>query len=99
MSRYHLLEQQARRICQNREHLFDRLNGIKGLQVWPSAANFILFQASGNNADAIHAGLRQRGILIKNLHGSHALLEHCLRVTVGTEEENAAFIEALRELA
>lgn len=98
LSRYHVLEQQARRICRSRDELQLQLEGMAGLKVWPSKANFILFRTAGNNADAIYTGLRQRGILIKNLHGSHALLEHCLRVTVGTDEENAAFIGALREL-
>jgi Histidinol-phosphate/aromatic aminotransferase and cobyric acid decarboxylase len=38
------------------------------------------------------------GILIKNLHGSSPLLENCLRVTVGTDEENLAFVKALDQL-
>ena len=37
---------------------------------------------------AFSTALKQRGVLIKNLHGSHRLLENCLRVTVGTPEEN-----------
>jgi histidinol-phosphate aminotransferase len=34
-------------------------------------------------------------VLIKNLNGTHPLLEDCLRVTVGTPEENARFLSAL----
>jgi histidinol-phosphate aminotransferase len=44
----------------------------------------------------VHAGLRKRSVLIKNLDGSHPLLANCLRVTVGTPAENAQFIDALR---
>jgi len=41
--------------------------------------------------------LKQRGVLIKNLHGSHPMLTDCLRVTVGTQEQNQAFVVALQE--
>ena len=39
--------------------------------------------------------LKGRGILVKSLHGSHPLLANCLRLTVGTADENAKLIEAL----
>ena len=71
---------------------------MPGIKVWPSAANFILFRTLNKTAAEIFAGLGQRGILIKNLHGSHPLLENCLRVTVGTEPENQLFLEAMQYL-
>ena len=40
--------------------------------------------------------LRGAGILVKNLHGWHPLLEHCLRITVGTPHENDALLAVLR---
>jgi histidinol-phosphate aminotransferase len=42
--------------------------------------------------------LRQQGILVKNLHGWHPSLEHCLRITVGTPAENDALLAALKNL-
>ena len=43
--------------------------------------------------------LRAAGILVKNLHGWHPLLEHCLRITVGTPAENdAAASRALKAI-
>jgi histidinol-phosphate aminotransferase len=36
-------------------------------------------------------------VLIKNLHGGHPMLKDCLRVTVGTPDENAKFMTALQE--
>jgi len=42
--------------------------------------------------------IRADSILIKNLHGSHSLLNNCLRVTVGTPEENRAFLQALTQI-
>ncbi len=42
------------------------------------------------------AALKARGVLIKNLNGSHPMLAGCLRVTVGTPHENDRFIDALQ---
>lgn len=49
-------------------------------------------------ADAVFTGLKDQGILIKNLNGAHPMLDECLRVTVGRAEENAAFLSALTRL-
>jgi histidinol-phosphate aminotransferase len=49
----------------------------------------------GGRAGELHVALRERGVLVKSLHGAHPLLADCLRVTVGTPEENAAFVAAL----
>ena len=71
------------------EAQLDRLEVVR----FPSAANFILVRVP--DAPAAFEGLKQRGILIKTLHGSHPLLAHCLRLTVGTADENDKLIEAL----
>ncbi|HEX2824934.1 MAG TPA: histidinol-phosphate transaminase [Burkholderiales bacterium] len=89
-----LLEQQAAAIRAERGRLADELAKV-ATTVYPSAANFILFRIE--DADRINAGLKQRGILIKNLNGSHPSLADCLRVTVGTIEENDRFIKALKD--
>jgi histidinol-phosphate aminotransferase len=49
------------------------------------------------NATDVFNGLKQRGVLIKNLNGGHPMLTDCLRVTVGAPEENQKFIAALQE--
>jgi histidinol-phosphate aminotransferase len=67
---------------------------LPGVLPFPSAANFILFRVAA--PDRVFSGLKERGILIKNLAGSHPRLAGCLRVTVGTSTENDAFIKALR---
>ena len=41
-------------------------------------------------------GMKQRGVLVKNVAGLHPLLANCLRLTVGTPEENVLMIDALR---
>lgn len=88
-------ERQAERIRADRESLFEALSAMDGVTPYPSEANFILFGVSPGSAGPVHAGLKERGVLIKNL-ASQPMLEDCLRVTVGTPQENAAFLDALR---
>ncbi len=88
-----LFDTQAANIIKERERLQQALSKITGIQNYPSEANFILFQV--NNAEQVFQGLKDQGILIKILHGSDPLLNNCLRVTVGTPEENTAFLTSL----
>ena len=90
-----LLDEQARQIRHDREPLFQALGRLRGVQVWPSQTNFILFRVENREADQVFAGLRTRGVLIKNLNSSGGMLKGCLRVTVGTPSENDAFLKAL----
>ncbi|HSW53196.1 MAG TPA: histidinol-phosphate transaminase [Sulfuricaulis sp.] len=90
-----LLDEQARQIRAERDRLFESLNALKGIQAWPSLTNFILFRVEPGDADRVFAGLRTHGVLIKNLNAAGGMLRNCLRVTVGTPEENAAFLTAL----
>jgi len=96
LSRYDILEQQAEIICANRLKLFGQLQTIEGVHPWQSSANFILFKSTNKSADVISAALIKQGILIKNMSGSFPALKDCLRVTVGTADENDAFVTALR---
>ncbi len=88
-----VLAQQAAAIKDGRARLAEQLGRTGGVEPFPSDANFILFRTEG--AGRVFERLRSRGVLIKNLHGSHPLLENCLRVTVGTPDENAKFAAAL----
>jgi len=91
-----VLDEQAARLRAERARLLQDLAALSGVQVWPSAANFILFRTN-KPADVVFAALRQQGVLVKNLSGAGGALANCLRVTVGTPEENAAFIASLRK--
>jgi len=93
-----LLEEQAEQIRNDRSFVFDALINIDGVEAWPSEANFILFRVARKGAEYVHAELLKHKILIKNLHGAHPLLENCLRVTIGTAEENDAFLSKLKEI-
>ncbi len=88
---------QTEEICRQREALTAALNRIEGLKVWPSVANFVLFRPSGADARSIFEGLKKRKVLIKNLDGTAPALRNCLRVTVGTGDENAVFLAALEQ--
>ncbi|MBI3546035.1 MAG: histidinol-phosphate transaminase [Gammaproteobacteria bacterium] len=90
-----LLNDQARRIRADREKLLQALSKLPGIRVWPSQTNFILFHVGQRDADKLFESLRGRGVLIKNLNSAGSMLKGCLRVTVGTSEENAAFLNAL----
>jgi histidinol-phosphate aminotransferase len=93
-----VFDMQAGLIRQDRADLLAGLQALPQLTVYPSEANFILFRVPRGQAPAIHAGLRDAGILIKILDGSSPALADCLRVTVGTAEENSTFLKALAGL-
>jgi len=95
LEHHEVLLTQAAQIKRDRVALYQRLIEIAGVTVYPSEANFLLFKVV--RATDVFNGLKQRGVLIKNLHGSHPMLTDCLRVTVGTQEQNQAFIVALQE--
>lgn len=95
LDRIQVLEEQAGRIRAERARLFDAINAQPALHAYPSEANFILFRAPPGRGDTVFSALRDAGILIKNVGGAHPLLADCLRVTVGTPEENTTFANAL----
>ncbi len=89
------LDAQAARIRDARDGLQAALAQRESLRVWPSAGNFLLLRCPAGRATALHRALVGSGVLVKNLDGSHPLLRDCLRVTVGTAEENGRFLAAL----
>jgi histidinol-phosphate aminotransferase len=92
-----LFEEQTRKICDERQAVFDQLKQLDGITPYPSAANFILFRTRFGQADGIFASLQRQGVLIKNLSPQGGVLADCLRVTIGKPEENAAFMSALKK--
>jgi histidinol-phosphate aminotransferase len=94
-----VLEAQAQAVVTERERLDAELRKLPRITVFPSDANFILVRVP--DAAAVFEGMRRRGVLIKNLDTGVPLLEGCVRLTIGTPEENrrclAAFAESLAE--
>jgi len=93
-----MLAVQAQEIRTQRTILTVALQALDTLTVYPSEANFILFRTPAGQATELFEGLKVAGILIKNLDAAGGALQDCLRVTVGTPEENAAFLQALQKL-
>lgn len=65
-----------------------------GVEFWPSQSNFVLFRPSNNAGEHVWQQLVDAGVLVRNC-SSWPRLHGCLRVTVGSVEENAAFLDAL----
>jgi histidinol-phosphate aminotransferase len=97
LDHFDVLQQQASAIRSERSRLLGALRQLGGLTAFDSDANFVLLRVS--DPDRLFTGLRARGILVKNVSGSHPLLWGCLRVTVGTPQENDAFLQALGALS
>jgi histidinol-phosphate aminotransferase len=92
-----VLDEQAAQLRAARAALTQALQALPGLRVWPSAANFILFRCDARPATGVFESLRRQRVLIKNLDRPGSPLAGCLRVTVGTPDENTRFLAALRE--
>ncbi|PIE43195.1 MAG: histidinol-phosphate transaminase [Gammaproteobacteria bacterium] len=96
-----VLQRQAEQLRNNRNSLFRQLSELDGVEVFPSDANFILVRLSASQPFLYSAresfdAMKRAGVLVKCLDGVHALLDNCLRLTVGTTEENAKMMAALK---
>ncbi len=94
LSKQAVFDGQVGRIRRDREQVAACLRELP-VKVFPSQANFLTFRVLEKNADEVFAALREAGVLIKNLNPAAGLLRGCLRVTVGTSEENQIFMEAM----
>lgn len=86
---------QARDLIAQRGLLLDALAALPGVKAWPSDANMVLVRVP--DAARAFEGLRQRKVLVKNISKMHPLLANCLRLTVGTLDENAQLLAALEQ--
>jgi histidinol-phosphate aminotransferase len=89
-----VFEQQAAELRRERAHLLDRLAAMPLVKAWPSDANMILVRVP--DAGRAFEGMKARGVLVKNVSRMHPLLADCLRLTVGTSDENAQMLAALQ---
>jgi histidinol-phosphate aminotransferase len=90
------MAEQAATIRTQRGRLAAALAELPGITVFESQTNFLLARVP--EADRLYDGLKQRRILVKNVHSWHPLLANCLRITVGTPFENDALLAALTGL-
>ena len=89
-----VLDRQAEMLNTERTRLAAELAALPGVEVFPSAANFIALRVP--DAERVCADLRAGKVLVKNLGKMDKMLTDCIRVTVSTPEENTAFLNALK---
>lgn len=86
-------QRQAAAIRSERARVFAALAQLPGVRPWPSQANMILTRVP--DAAHVFAGMRSRKVLVKNVSALHPLLANCLRLTIGTPDENTLMLAAL----
>ncbi len=79
-----------------RARLYAGLQSMKGVRVYPSAANFLLFETLERTPKFVFSALLAKGILIRDV-SSYPMLARGLRVSVGTPAENGEFLSAIQE--
>lgn len=87
------MKQYVKDIVKERGRLFSKLQKLDQIQVYPSEANFLLFKVK--DAESIAKKMIEQKVLIRNI-SQPGPLENCLRVAVGTPEENELFLAALK---
>lgn len=93
LSREEDYQQKVKDILAEKEKLIKNLSGVKGiLTIYPSDANFLLVEVE--NADELYEKLIARKIIIRN---RNSVIKNCVRISVGTPEENEQLLNALKE--
>jgi len=86
--------EQAAVLRDQRERLARELAALPGVTVYPSEANMLLVRVPDSRR--AFDGMKSRRVLVKHIAGLHPLLANCLRLTVGTPDENTLMIDALK---
>ena len=90
------MDERVRAIVAERERLSAELV-LLPIEVTPSGANFVLFRPTARRGREVWQGLLDRSVLVRDCSGWPRLADR-LRVTVGTPDENDAFLDALKEI-
>jgi histidinol-phosphate aminotransferase len=90
------METRVKHVVAERERIAARLRELP-VTTWPSGANFVLFRPERRDGQDVWRALLERDVLIRDC-SSWPRLSGCLRVTVGTPEEDDAFLGALTEV-
>ena len=92
------MEDRVAALVSERDRLVDAMAGL-AVETWPTDANFLLFRPLGSSGDDVWQGLVDRSVLVRNCTTwGHPRLVDCLRVTVGTPDEDDRFLSALTEV-
>ena len=90
------MEERVAQLTEERGRLEAALRELP-CDVWPSGANFVLFRPRTVDGDDVWQQLVDRSVLVRNC-ASWPRLDGCLRVTIGTTDEDDRFLDALREI-
>jgi len=90
------MDARVERIKGERERMVAKLAELP-VTVWPSGANFFLFRANDMSGAELWQGLVDRSVLVRNC-SNWPRISDCLRVTVGTPEDNDRFLEAAGQI-
>ena len=88
---------QAKTVCDERSALTQALQAMPGVTPFPSDANMMLarFEGEPDTASRVFESLKAQKVLVKNVSKMHPLLTNCLRLTIGTPQENQQLLAAL----
>jgi histidinol-phosphate aminotransferase len=89
----HALQEAITTLIRERDRVAAALQQRPGVQVFPSKANYILMRTA-ISARELFEGLYVQGVLVRDV-SAYPLLQNCLRVSIGTPEENNRFLHAL----
>ena len=95
LEKHEVFAAQALDLCGQRAMLLEVLSGLPGVIAYKSEANMILLRVP--DAQKTFEGMKSSKVLVKNVSKMHPLLHDCLRLTVGTADENAQMLSALKE--
>ena len=90
------IQKQIGAIISERDRLMEGFKEIKGIEPYPSETNFILFKIDRDSKEVFDR-LSDNGILVRNF-GNDDYLKNCLRVTIGTSEENDEFLDEIKKI-
>ncbi len=95
LENYHLVQEAVAAILQERKRLYEALKKIQSVKTHDSDTNFLIIEVE--NPTSVFNELKARGVLVRDV-SSYPLMEKCLRVNVGTREENERFLTAFSDI-
>ena len=91
-----IIEERVEKINNEKKRMVRELMKVPSIKVIPSEANFFLINFYKSGRDVFNR-FAERGIAVRDV-SAYPLLENCIRVTVGTHDENNIFLDAMRKL-
>ena len=96
LENFEVIDDTILKLKEERTRMFEELSYFSCLKTFPSEANFITVRIP--DALELFQTMKDNKILIKNLHGQHPLLNQCVRITIGSPEQNDAVLAVIRRL-